>query len=113
MAKRLPILASGIASAALLGSCGGGSPQQQAAAPVTVAPTPSPTPAPTPAPTTTTLPGGPMTSFADRTAAMQIGHSFGFTAGLNPMVAQFAGGAAAGDIDGDGDIDVFVARGDM
>ncbi|MBV7260358.1 CRTAC1 family protein [Erythrobacter crassostreae] len=43
---------------------------------------------------------------------MQINHSFGFSAGLNPMVAQFAGGAASGDIDNDGDIDVFVARGD-
>ena len=43
---------------------------------------------------------------------MQVDHSFGFSAGLNPMVAQFAGGAAAGDIDNDGDIDVFVARGD-
>lgn len=40
-------------------------------------------------------------------------HSFGFSEGLNPMVAQFAGGAAAGDIDNDGDIDVFVARGDL
>jgi len=72
----------------------------------------TPTPTPTPTQTVATLPPGADTNFADQTAAMQIGHSFGFSAGLNIMVAQFAGGAASGDIDNDGDIDVLVTRGD-
>ena len=69
--------------------------------------------APTPTITTATLPAGENTSFVDRTAALGFGHSFGFSDGLNVMVAQFAGGAATGDIDGDGDLDIFIARGDL
>ncbi|MEM6476931.1 MAG: CRTAC1 family protein [Pseudomonadota bacterium] len=67
---------------------------------------------PTPTPATSTIPAGQNTTFINQTAAMGITHSFGFSSGLNVMVAQFAGGAASGDIDNDGDIDVFVARGD-
>ena len=79
------------------------------------APPPSgsvPTPTPTPTGGSSTLPAGAITAFADRTATMGFGHSFGFSVGLNPMVAQFAGGAASGDIDNDGDLDVLVLRGD-
>ncbi len=68
---------------------------------------------PTPSTASASLPAQANTSFANRTAAMGFGHSFGFSSVVNPMVAQFAGGAASGDIDNDGDIDVFVARGDL
>ncbi len=105
--KRTKALISVSALALTLAACGGGD-----SGPAPSAGNTSSGSTPTPTTTSTTLPAGANTSFADRTTAMQVDHSFGFSAGLNPMVAQFAGGAAAGDIDNDGDIDVFVARGD-
>ncbi|MEO0419159.1 MAG: CRTAC1 family protein [Pseudomonadota bacterium] len=92
-----------------LAACGGGggSTTTPTAGPIGGGATPTPTI------TTATLPAGENTSFADRTAALGFGHSFGFSDGLNVMVAQFAGGAATGDIDGDGDLDIFIARGDL
>ncbi|MEL7519412.1 MAG: FG-GAP-like repeat-containing protein, partial [Pseudomonadota bacterium] len=92
-----------------LAACGGGggSTTTPTAGPIGGGATPTPTI------TTATLPAGENTSFADRTAALGFGHSFGFSEGLNVMVAQFAGGAATGDIDGDGDLDIFIARGDL
>jgi len=106
---RIAAMASAVALAGLLTGCGGGdSPPTPTGGPVSGGGTPTPTP-PT---STATLPPGDNTTFADRTTAMGFGHSFGFSSGLNPMVAQFAGGAATGDIDNDGDLDVFIARGD-
>ncbi|WP_432199927.1 CRTAC1 family protein [Erythrobacter sp. W53] len=104
--------ASALTFAAALTACGGGdSSSPSSAAPVSGGSTSAPAPAPPIA--STTLPAGAITSFSNQTAALGFGHTFGFSAGLNPMVAQFAGGAAAGDIDNDGDIDVFIARGDL
>ncbi|MEL7445135.1 MAG: CRTAC1 family protein [Pseudomonadota bacterium] len=106
---RVSSIALFAAGALAVNACGeGGSSPTPTAGPVSGGGTPTPTPTPT----TSALPAGGNTGFADRTAAMQLGHDFGFSAGLNGMVAQFAGGAAAGDIDSDGDIDVFIARGD-
>ncbi len=108
--QRTLALASTIALVGAVSACGGGG---SSSAPNTSAIGGGGTPTPTPAIASATLPPGAITTLADRTAASRITHSFGFSDGLNPMVAQFAGGAAAGDIDNDGDIDVFVARGDL
>jgi hypothetical protein len=83
----------------LLAACGGGG--GGTTAPVTPA-------APPPPPTKTLKP----VTFSDQTATWGVQHSSGFSAGMNGMVAAFSGGAAAGDVDNDGDIDVFVVRGD-
>lgn len=104
----LPLrLATYLAPLALLAGCGGGS------APTPPAPGPGTgTPAPTPPPGSSTLPAGPVPAFVNRTAQAGVTHGFGFTAGLNDMVAQFAGGVASGDVNGDGRLDLFVLRGD-
>jgi len=107
--KSLFCAASALALTAFLGACGGGGT-------TTTAPSAGPiggTPSPTPVTASATLPAGDNTRFANRTAAMGLGHSFGFSDGLNVMVAQFAGGAATGDIDADGDLDLFIVRGDL
>ncbi|MDJ0643933.1 MAG: CRTAC1 family protein [Erythrobacter sp.] len=109
MAKaRIAALLTSCVCALALGACGGEDGAPAPAVPISGGTTPTPSPTQS----TSTLPAGPITTFADRTAQMQVVHDFGFRAGLNPMVAQFAGGAASGDIDDDGDLDVFVARGD-
>ncbi|RGP41236.1 hypothetical protein BPTFM16_01532 [Altererythrobacter insulae] len=105
--KRFAVKVSlAVAGALALNSCGGG--DSSAPAPSSSAPTPTPSPTGG----SSTLPAGAITTFANRTTASGFGHSFGFSAGLNPMVARFAGGAASGDIDDDGDIDVLILRGD-
>lgn len=105
--KCVMVLATSLALATTLAACGSDSP-----APSTGGGAISGSPTPSPTPSSAALPAGGNTSFADRTAAAGFGHDFGFSTGLNIMVAQFAGGAASGDIDNDGDIDVFIARGD-
>ena len=60
-----------------------------------------------------TLPAGVNTTFADRTTLRNFDYDFGFSTNMNVFVREFSGGAAAGDIDGDGDIDVFILRGDI
>ena len=50
--------------------------------------------------------------FADVSSARGIDHKSEFSSGLDKDPRYFAGGAAAGDIDNDGDIDIFITRGD-
>ncbi|WP_298303553.1 CRTAC1 family protein [uncultured Erythrobacter sp.] len=104
-------LASVAALAMALSACGGGG----GSSPSSAAPntgTAAPTPTPTQTPASVTMPAGENSSFINRADAFGFTFSFGFGPGLNPMVSQFAGGAASGDIDNDGDLDVFVTRGD-
>ncbi|WP_298334559.1 CRTAC1 family protein [uncultured Erythrobacter sp.] len=104
-------LASITVLAMALAACGeGGGSSPSSAAPNTG--TAAPTPTPTQTPASVTMPAGENSSFINRADAFGFTFSFGFGPGLNPMVSQFAGGAASGDIDNDGDLDVFVTRGD-
>ncbi len=50
--------------------------------------------------------------FKDVAAERGLEHKSEFSAGLDKDPRFFAGGGAAGDIDNDGDIDIFVTRGD-
>ena len=97
--------------AVALAACGGsGSSSSQGSGPVAGGGTPTPTPSNG---IQHIASGREHQLFQPDKRAIGMGHDFGFSSGLNPMVAQFAGGAAAGDIDNDGDIDVFVTRGDI
>ena len=89
------LLAIGI----FLSSCGGGGNSNSTG-------TPPPPPPPPPAAGT----------FGDVTAASGISYSNGFQSPLiSPSLEIFttAGAAAAGDYDNDGDVDLFIVRGDV
>ena len=82
----------------LLAACGGGN----GGTPAPSAPTP-------PAEPVTEVPADPL--FSDRTAASGLAGSLAFDASYTAMASRFAGGAAAGDVDGDGDDDIVLLRG--
>lgn len=83
-------------TATLIISCGGDS-------------SPSPTTQITP-PSSPTL-TSPL-AFAEVSNSRGISHKSEFSSGLDKDPRYFAGGGAAGDIDNDGDIDLFITRGD-
>ena len=91
------IAALGLGS--IIASCGGGG----GSAPAATSPPPPPPP-----------PLPPQAQFADVTAASGISFEVSFSKNPGDLsdVPFFAGGVAAGDYDGDDDIDLFVVRGD-
>lgn len=88
--------------AAGLASCGGGSTS-------TPAPPPPPVTGPPPAPP-------PVTNlearFLDFTIDSGLNFATGYSEAYDKMPRHFAGGIAAGDVDNDGDIDLFMTPGD-
>ena len=96
----------GAAMALVLIGCGGGG----GASSSPPSPTPTPTPAPTPTPDPT--PTGSL-SFTDVTAASGIEFVHGYVTRTNTDVEKFSGGVAAADYDLDGDVDLFMVRGDI
>ena len=96
----------GLLGLVLTAACGGGS----GSSPPPVPPPPAPTPPPAPPPP----PSSVDIRFSDVTFGSGIGYVHGYldpTPGSEPE--EFGGGAASGDFDGDGWIDLFVVRGDI
>ena len=91
-----------IALGLTLAACGGGG--GGAAGGQTSSGPPQPAPAPVPVPD----------PFADATAASNISYEVAYTRGLETLRVEESsfGGAAAGDCDADGDIDLFITYGD-
>ncbi|WP_101757189.1 CRTAC1 family protein [Oceanicoccus sp. KOV_DT_Chl] len=91
---------------AMLAACGGGG-SGSSSSPVTSTTTETPDSS-----TAGNVSGDKM--FVDITVASGIQFDYGF---INPtplsMPENFSGGVAAGDYDGDGDIDLFIVRGDI
>ena len=93
----LQVLSIGLVIAVCLAACSGGS---SGSGSVTSTPPPPPPPA---------------AAFTDATATSGISFTHGFSGPLtvNEVDLIVPNGVAAGDYDGDGDIDLFVVRGDV
>jgi hypothetical protein len=78
---------------------------------------PAPAAAPDPAPAPVQIPAAQSKTFVDVTLGSGIdyvvGHSSLFLVGSDSIRRSATGGAAAGDYDADGDIDLFITRGDI
>lgn len=90
-----------------IAACGGGG---GGSAPASSPGASSPTPPPSPA---QAQQSADPTQFEEQAALRGITFSSGYTNDMNPMVRLFAGGAAVGDVDGDGDLDLFITPGNM
>ena len=96
-------MAAVVALSVLLTACNSGGYDESVAPPVQ-----GPPPPPSPPPP-------PQSQFADATASSGINYTNGFINVTNPpdVVIIAPSGVAAGDYDDDGDIDIFIVRGDM
>ena len=96
-------VAAVVALSVLLTACNSGGYDDSVAPPVQ-----GPPPPPSPPPP-------PQSQFADATASSGINYTNGFINVTNPpdVVIIAPSGVAAGDYDDDGDIDIFIVRGDM
>ncbi|NNU15143.1 CRTAC1 family protein [Parvularcula sp. ZS-1/3] len=107
MGAMSPVRAAGLA-ALILSACSGGGGDN-----VGPAPSGGSSGGGTP-PTTTSQPPSKEavpTSFREQAAVRGMTHNYRYSGDINPMVRQFAGGAASGDVDGDGDPDVVMVGG--
>ena len=95
---------SSIFALLFIAACGGGG--GGGATPAS-APVASPPPPPPPPPPQSAAP----TSFEEQAVLRGIMFSSGYSNDMNTMVRLFAGGGAVGDIDDDGDLDVFITPG--
>ncbi len=100
MRRRFLILA-GLAT--VLGGCGGGNTS-----------TPAPLPPPVTGPPSEPPPVSNLDArFLDFTADSGLIFATGYSEAYDKMPRHFAGGIAAGDVDNDGDIDLFMTPGDL
>ena len=85
-------------------ACGGGGGSSPAV-------TPSASPPPSPPPPPPAAQSANPTSFEEQASLRGITFSSGYSDDMNPMIRLFAGGGAVGDIDADGDLDIFIVPG--